>query len=130
MVSIITTMKAMAMRRFNITLRGFIQAGSRVESAIRAGILVAVSIAKSALIAALLLIALFLFNANPAVVEFGDFLSFIQSPAFGLYTLICVLFLRMPWHPIATLAAISKPIPASGNSSAINSQAGDTDSKG
>ncbi|HEJ4407794.1 TPA: hypothetical protein SL557_000072 [Pseudomonas aeruginosa] len=130
MVPIITTMKAMAMRRFNFTIKGFLRVAFRVESAIHAGALVAISLAKTALVAALLLVALFLFNANPAVVQFSDFLRFIQTPAFGLYTFFVVLFLRMPWHPVSSLAAISKPIPASDNSSAINSQAGDTDSKG
>ncbi|HBP4949421.1 hypothetical protein MMZ75_32700 (plasmid) [Pseudomonas aeruginosa] len=131
MVPIITTMKAMAMRRFNFTIKGFLRVAFRVESAIHAGALVAISFAKSALVAAVLLIALFLFNANPAVVQFSDFLRFIQAPAFGLYTFFIVLFLRMPWHPVSSLVANSKPIHASGNSSANNSKvADDTDSKG
>lgn len=119
------------MRRFNFTIKGFLRVAFRVESAIHAGALVAISFAKSALVAAVLLIGLFLFNANPAVVQFSDFLRFIQTPAFGLYTFFIVLFLRMPWHPVSSLVANSKPIHASGNSSANNSKvADDTDSKG
>jgi len=80
------------MRRFNFTIKGFLRVAFRVESAIHAGALVAISFAKSALVAAVLLIALFLFNANPAVVQFSDFLRFIQAPAFGLYTFFIVHF--------------------------------------
>lgn len=96
MVSIIPTMKAMAMRRFNFTIRGFIQEANRLEASVQAQIIgVAIPFLKAALVTAIALIALFLFNANPQVVAFSDFLHFVQSPAFLLYTCLGGVFLPL-----------------------------------
>ncbi|MFU5275038.1 hypothetical protein ACM7YY_09940 [Pseudomonas aeruginosa] len=94
MVSIITTMKAMAMRRFNF--KGLTQAANRLEASVQAQIVgVAVPFLKAAIATAIALIALFLFNANPQAVAFSDFLHFVQSPAYVLYTCLGGVFLPL-----------------------------------
>ncbi|HCF2990400.1 hypothetical protein OD781_08875 [Pseudomonas aeruginosa] len=96
MVSIITTMKAMAMRRFNFNMKGFTQAANRLEASVQAQIIgVAIPFLKAALVTAIALIALFLFNANPQAVAFSDFLHFVQSPAYLLYTCLGGVFLPL-----------------------------------